>query len=107
MKTTNELTLVRSDLFRFEPDWRVAATTDRPDPLIDLSSEFAFVDDFERRFPAGVPSLRECDSLRVRGDVTFGAGVVCRGDVLVQGPVVVPDAAVLTAESAGASGSGG
>lgn len=107
VKTTNELTLVRSDLFRFEPDWRVAATTDRPDPLIDLSSEFAFVDDFERRFPAGVPSLRECDSLRVRGDVTFGAGVVCRGDVLVQGPVVVPDAAVLTAESAGASGSGG
>ncbi|HNV15968.1 MAG: UTP--glucose-1-phosphate uridylyltransferase [Actinomycetales bacterium] len=107
VKTTNELTLVRSDLFRFEPDWRVAATTERPDPLIDLSSEFAFVDDLERLFPAGVPSLRECDSLRVRGDVTFGAGVVCRGDVLVQGPVAVPDAAVLTAESAGASGSGG
>jgi len=107
VKTTNELTLVRSDLFRFEPDWRVAATTERPDPLIDLSSEFAFVDDVERLFPAGVPSLRECDSLRVRGDVTFGAGVVCRGDVLVQGPVAVPDAAVLTAESAGASGSGG
>ena len=107
VKTTNELTLVRSDLFRFEPDWREAATTERPDPLIDLSSEFAFVDDLERLFPAGVPSLRECDSLRVRGDVTFGAGVVCRGDVLVQGPVAVPDAAVLTAESAGASGSGG
>jgi UTP--glucose-1-phosphate uridylyltransferase len=107
VKTTNELTLVRSDLFRFEPDWRVAATTERPDPLIDLSSEFAFVDDLERLFPAGVPSLRECDSLRVRGDVTFGAGVVCRGDVLVQGPVAVPDAAVLTAERAGASGSGG
>ena len=107
VKTTNELTLVRSDLFRFEPDWRVAATTERPDPLIDLSSEFAFVDDLERLFPAGVPSLRECDSLRVRGDVTFGAGVVCRGDVLVQGPVAVPDAAVLTAESAGARGSGG
>ena len=107
VKTTNELTLVRSDLFRFEPDWRVAATTERPDPLIDLSSEFAFVDDLERLFPAGVPSLRECDSLRVRGAVTFGAGVVCRGDVLVQGPVAVPAAAVLTAESAGASGSGG
>ena len=96
VKTTNELTLVRSDLFRFEPDWRLSATTDRPEPLVDLSSEFAFMSDFERRFPAGVPSLHACDSLRVRGDVTFGAGVVCQGDVLVQGPTAVPDGAVLS-----------
>ena len=51
--------------------------------------------DFERRFAHGVPSLRDCDSLRVRGDVSFGAGVVCRGDVLIEGPVAVPDGAVL------------
>ena len=107
VKTTNELTLVRSDLFRFEPDWRVAATTERPDPLIDLSSEFAFVDDLERLFPAGVPSLRECDSLRVRGAVTFGADVTCRGDVVVDGPALVPDGAVIGGQAAYPSGSGG
>ena len=95
VKTTNELALVRSDLFRFEPDWRVAATGERPDPLVELSGEFALMADFERRFAHGVPSLRDCDSLRVRGDVSFGAGVVCRGDVLIEGPVAVPDGAVL------------
>ncbi|HRC13086.1 MAG TPA: UTP--glucose-1-phosphate uridylyltransferase [Dermatophilaceae bacterium] len=100
VKTTNELALVRSDLFRFEPDWRVAAATDRPDPLVDLGPAFALAPDFERRFASGVPSLRECTSLRVRGDVTFGAGVVCRGDVLVQGPATIPDGAILNGELA-------
>lgn len=107
VKTTNELTLVRSDLFRFEADWRPAATSERPDPLIDLGPDFAFMPDFERRFAAGVPSLRECTSLRVRGDVTFGADVTCRGDVVVEGPALVPDGAVLGGQTAYPSGSGG
>ncbi len=107
VKTTNELTLVRSDLFRFEPDWRIAATSERPDPLIDLGPDFAFMPNFERRFAAGVPSLRECTSLRVRGDVTFGADVTCRGDVVVEGPALVPDGALLGGQTAYPSGSGG
>ncbi|MFZ1285937.1 MAG: UTP--glucose-1-phosphate uridylyltransferase [Candidatus Phosphoribacter sp.] len=86
VKTTNELTLVRSDLFRFDSDWQILATTDRPEPLVDLGPQFSLVPDYERRFPAGVPSLRECTSLRVSGDVVFGGGVIARGDVLVQGP---------------------
>ncbi len=93
VKTTNELLLLRSDLYTLTEDHLLAATTDHPDPVIRLSSEFAFIDDFDRRFPRGVPSLRRATSLTVSGDVTFGADVVCVGDVVVagDGPLQVPD----------------
>jgi UTP--glucose-1-phosphate uridylyltransferase len=53
------------------------------------------VPDFEKRFPAGAPSLRECRRFEVAGDVTFGGGVVARGEVHVAGPRTVPDGEVL------------
>ncbi|NHA67621.1 UTP--glucose-1-phosphate uridylyltransferase [Phycicoccus flavus] len=96
VKTTNELLLVRSDLYRLAGDGHVEAVTDREEPFVDLSSPYRLVDGFEERFAHGVPSMRECTSLRVEGDTSFGAGVVCVGDVVV-GPDVgaVPDGARL------------
>jgi len=42
------------------------------------------VRDFDARFAAGAPSLVGCESLTVRGDVAFGAGVVVRGAVEIE-----------------------
>ena len=53
------------------------------------------VDQFEAHFPAGPPSLVQCLGLSVRGDVTFGRGVVCRDDVVVEGSGTIPDHTVL------------
>ncbi len=51
-------------------------------PYVELDPEFyKLLDDFERRFPEGPPSLREAERLVVHGDVTFGAGVRVRGAV--------------------------
>ena len=50
---------------------------------------------FERRFPHGRPSMRECTSLRVIGDPVFGRNVRCVGDVLIDGSRRVLDDAVL------------
>lgn len=84
VKTTNELLLVRSDIFDLDEDSHVVSVIDHPEPLVDLDGVFyKLVPDFEKRFPVGVPSMREASSLRVRGDVTFGADVVCTGDVIV------------------------
>jgi UTP--glucose-1-phosphate uridylyltransferase len=96
VKTTNELLLMRSDLYRLTDDGLVESTITHPEPFVDLSAPYRFVDGFDARFPAGVPSIRRCSSLRVEGDTTFGAGVECVGDVVV-GPDVesVPDGAVL------------
>lgn len=96
VKTTNELLLIRSDLYRLATDGTVEAATDRPDPFVDLGPAYKLVDDFEARFPSGAPSLRECTSLRVEADITFGAGVVCVGDVHLSGEDRnVPDGARL------------
>lgn len=94
VKTTNELLLVRSDIFELDEDARVVSVIDHPEPLVDLDGRyFRLVPGFEERFPAGVPSLRQATSFRVRGDVRFGAGVVCAGDVVVDAAerTVIPD----------------
>jgi UTP--glucose-1-phosphate uridylyltransferase len=53
-------------------------------PLIQLDRDFyKLIDEFERRFPGGPPSLRLCDRLTVEGDVTFGSEVTVEGEVEV------------------------
>ncbi|KGN30218.1 UTP--glucose-1-phosphate uridylyltransferase [Knoellia sinensis KCTC 19936] len=93
VKTTNELLLVRSDLYELDAASRVVSRIDHEEPYVDLSSEFRFVDDFDARFPRGVPSIREARSLVVEGDVTFGGDVTCVGDVTVraESPRVIAD----------------
>ncbi len=98
VKTTNELLLLRSDLYRLDDDAQVVSTIDHDEPFVDLSGEFKLVGDFERRFPGGPLSLRECTSLRVDGEVTFGAGIRCVGDVVIEAaePTHIADGTVLT-----------
>jgi UTP--glucose-1-phosphate uridylyltransferase len=67
-------------------------------PFVDLEKRFyGLIEPFERRFPSGAPSLREADRFVVRGDVTFGSGVVVRGSVELDaaGPLRIDDGAVL------------
>ncbi len=98
VKTTNELLALRSDCYELTGDSRVALAPERSDgpPFVDLDAEhYKLLGDFEARFPAGPPSLRECRRFVVRGDVTFGAAVVVRGDVEVE---VAADAPATIAE---------
>jgi UTP--glucose-1-phosphate uridylyltransferase len=75
VKTTNELLLLRSDLYTVTPDFRVVPEAARL-PLVDLDPPYyKTIDAFSTRFAEGVPSMREAESLTVRGDWTFGAGV--------------------------------
>lgn len=89
IKHTSDLLVVRSDCYRLEPDGRVAPdpARDLPPPLVELDPAcYRFVDDLERRFPFGPPSLLGCRRLVVRGDVRFGRGVVIQGDVELTAP---------------------
>ncbi len=96
VKTTSDLLVVRSDAYELADDWTIQLTPEREAaPLVDLSSEFKLLRDFEKRFPAGAASLRATEALEVEGDVRFGAGVVVRGRVRVEGPASIPDGAVL------------
>ncbi len=97
VKTTNDLLGVRSDAYELTPEARVQLVASRGGhpPVVALSDAYKLVGDFDARFPAGAPSLVACHSLTVHGDVTFGSGVVVRGDVVVDGVTSVPDGTVL------------
>jgi UTP--glucose-1-phosphate uridylyltransferase len=95
VKTTNDLLVIRSDFFSLDESHHVVAAVEGPEPFVDLDSAYRFVSGFEQRFPHGVPSMRECTSLRVIGDPVFGRNVRCVGDVLIDGYRRVLDDAVL------------
>jgi UTP--glucose-1-phosphate uridylyltransferase len=95
VKTTNQLLVVRSDAYSLADDWTVRPAAD-PIPVVSLDSDrYKLLRDFEARFPFGPPSLRECRRLEVEGDVCFGREVAVKGDVRLEGPLQVPDGAVL------------
>jgi UTP--glucose-1-phosphate uridylyltransferase len=95
VKTTNQLLVVRSDAYELTDEWTVRAVAD-PIPVVELDSEhYKLLADFEERFPAGPPSLRECRRLSVDGDVTFGRDVAVKGSVSLSGPASIPDGSVL------------
>lgn len=82
VKTTNDLLLLRSDVYRIGDDHRVESTVD-PLPLVDLDRDhFTTVADFDQRF-GGPVSLRGATSLTVCGDWTFAPDVVVQGDVVL------------------------
>jgi UTP--glucose-1-phosphate uridylyltransferase len=54
-------------------------------PYIDLDEHYKVVEEFDKRFPAGVPSLKEAESLVVKGDWTFGARVKVKGEASLDG----------------------
>ncbi len=108
VKTTNDLLVVRSDFFSLDESYHVVASTSGPEPYVDLDSAYRFVPGFEQRFPQGVPSMKDCTSLRVIGDPVFGKGVCLLGDVLIDGYKRVRDHAVLgePSQPAPAAGAG-
>jgi UTP--glucose-1-phosphate uridylyltransferase len=97
VKKTTDLLVLRSDAYDLTDGARIRLAEGREDaPLVDLDDKFyKRLRDFDARFPAGPPSLREAERLAVSGDVRFGRDVVVRGDVAVEGPREVEDGAVL------------
>ena len=91
VKTTNQLLVVRSDAYELRDDWTMAPAADAI-PVVELDPEYyKLIEDFDGRFPAGAPSLRDCRRLEVQGDITFGRDVVVRGEVRLEGPRTIPD----------------
>jgi UTP--glucose-1-phosphate uridylyltransferase len=83
VKTTNDLLVLRSDVYELGADFVLDQGSDVP--FVDLDpAHFKLVGDFDQRFPDGVPSLRGATALRVVGDVTFGEGVRVRGEASVE-----------------------
>jgi len=86
VKTTNDLLALRSDAYRVTEDWRVALdrAAGQPPPEIDLDpAHYKLVDQLEAKVVGGVPSLKDCQELTIRGPVSLNQRNVFRGKVCV------------------------
>jgi UTP--glucose-1-phosphate uridylyltransferase len=80
VKTTDDLLVLRSDVYRLSDEMHVEPQG--PLPYVELDSKYyKLLDAFEQRFPDGAPSLRDAERFVVHGDVTFRSGVVVQGAV--------------------------
>lgn len=99
VKTTNELLLLRSDVYSLDEDSHLVKETDKTCE-IDLDKRFyKKIGDFSRRIPQA-PSLRDADLLSVEGDWTFGSDVSVAGSarLTASSPAVVPDGTALSGD---------
>ncbi len=87
VKTTSDLLTLRSDAYRVTNDWRLLlddAAGEQP-PTIDLDPEhYKLVDQLDEKIAAGVPSLKYCKQLTIRGPVCFNSQNVFRGTVTIK-----------------------
>ncbi len=90
VKTCNELLAVRSDCFLFSDDNQLIINPERGQDdnhfniNIDLDPRYyRKIDMFNKRFANGVPSLVDCESLTIIGDVLFEGNVKIKGNVVI------------------------
>jgi UTP--glucose-1-phosphate uridylyltransferase len=103
VKKTNDLLVLWSDAVVLTDDYAMKAVPEerRTLPIVDLDPDYyGLIQNMKERFPEGAPSLRQCNSLKVTGDIYFGKNVVIEGDVeIINGksePAQIPDNAHLT-----------
>ncbi|CAL5189924.1 unnamed protein product [Lathyrus oleraceus] len=100
VKATSDLLLVQSDLYTLEDGSviRNPARANPENPAIELGPEFKKVSNFLSRFKS-IPSIVELDSVKVAGDVWFGAGVILKGKISIVAKsgvkLEIPDGAVI------------
>jgi UTP--glucose-1-phosphate uridylyltransferase len=85
VKTTNDLLVLRSDAYDLGSDFVLDQVAEQL-PFIDLDDDYyKAVEEFDKRFPSGVPSLKEAESLIIDGDWTFGERVQVKGSAKLKG----------------------
>ncbi len=83
VKTTGDLLIIRSDACQITADHRLELVPERQGvpPTVKLDDEYyKLVDGLDKLIARGVPSLRRCRSLTVKGPAVFEPGVVIEGD---------------------------
>ena len=91
VKKCNDLLAVRSDCFVFSKEKNLMINPARivknkSDTIkIDLDPKYyGKIDLLEERFKNGVPSLLDCESLKIEGDVFFQKNVTIKGEVKIK-----------------------
>ncbi|MBL7180794.1 MAG: UTP--glucose-1-phosphate uridylyltransferase, partial [Desulfobacterales bacterium] len=87
VKKCNDLLAIRSDRFVFSKEKTLSINPAVRYERIEIDLDptyYGKVDLFNQRFSEQVPSLIECESLKIRGDVRFESGVKIKGRVVIK-----------------------
>ena len=90
VKTCNELLAVRSDCFLCSDDKQLIVNPERgqDDNCLNINIDldhryYRKIDMFNKRFANGIPSLIDCKSLKIIGDVFFEGNVKIKGNIVI------------------------
>merc|ERR1719343_1181438 len=83
VKTCNQLFALRSDAYVLSPEFTPVLAKGACKPIIDFDDNYKMVPDMEAAIPSGVPSLKACKKLVVKGKVKFAAGTTIKGEVKI------------------------
>jgi UTP--glucose-1-phosphate uridylyltransferase len=84
VKKTQDLLALRSDCYMLTDTGGVAPSPQRRLGRIQIQLDtdyYGKIDDLDKRFSQGVPSLLECEALTIEGDVYFEENVAIKGSV--------------------------
>lgn len=86
VKKCNDLLSIRSDRFIFSSENNLIENPNLGTKMIRIDLDpkyYGKIDLFNERFSRGVPSLTNCESLTVKGDVRFESNVAVRGKIVI------------------------
>jgi UTP--glucose-1-phosphate uridylyltransferase len=86
VKKCNDLLAIRSDRFVFSAENNLIVNPNSGTKTIHIDLDpkyYGKIDLFDKRFSGSVPSLTNCESLTVRGDVRFENNVTIKGRVVI------------------------
>lgn len=83
VKKNNDLLAIWSDLYELNDQYQVVMRRGVESiPPIEMDERYyGMIDQLLERFRDGVPSLLNCSSLKISGDISFGEDVICEGKV--------------------------
>jgi len=93
VKKTNDLLAILSDSYELTTEFKLKLVNEFGKvPHIELTDEYyKDINEFEKRFQKGIPSLKHCKSLILEANVRFGKNTVCKGNVKITKDRMVVD----------------
>jgi len=89
IKSCQDLLPLWSDYFQLTNDYTLIKNPKRVSDHIPISLDdayYKFIDQVQERFPFGAPSLVQCNSLSISGDIKFGKDIAIHGNVSINNP---------------------
>jgi len=98
VKNCEELLLLWSDYYLLNDDYHIIHNPARQYENMGINLDpqyYSWIEQLKERFPYEAPSLLECNSLKITGDIKFGRGISIKGAVSIcnrkKHQIIIPD----------------